>query len=134
MRRGKGRNRPNLSQSRKENNYDETNETEGNEKIKVLLVGHSELRRVDASKLSNNQRDVEVKFTRGMKIKQAVQKTGKCEKDVIIVHVGTNNLSMGNPDKICKETMEMLSHTEEQLRVQNCILVNSYINEKTTLF
>ncbi len=71
------------------------------------------MQRVDASKLSNNQRDIEVKFTCGMKIKQAVQKIEKCEKDVIIVHVGTNNLSMRNPEQICKETMEMLGDIQK---------------------
>ncbi len=47
-----------------------------NEKIKVLVVGDSELQRMKSEKLSNYQRDVEIKFTRGMKIKQAAQRAG----------------------------------------------------------
>ena len=52
------------------------NEGESKEsaKIKVLIVGDSELQHVDASKLSNEQHDAEIKYTRGMKISRGLEK------------------------------------------------------------
>ena len=68
---------------------------------------------MNASKLSNEQRDVEIKYTRGMKFNQAAQKTGKSNNDVIIVHVGTNNLNTSTPEQICKETIDMLDQIQK---------------------
>ena len=79
----------------------------------MLIVGDSELQRVDAAKLSNEQRDVEIKYTRGMKINQAAQRAGKSNNDVIIVHVGTNNLNTSTPEQICKETIDMLDQIQK---------------------
>ena len=79
----------------------------------MLIVGDSELQRVDAAKLSNEQRDVEIKYTRGMKINQAAQRAGKGNNDVIIVHVGTNNLNTSTPKQICKETIDILNQIQK---------------------
>ena len=101
------------SQPGNERRAENEGESDESEKIKVLIVGDSELQRVDASKLSNEQRDVEIKYTRGVKINQAAQKTGKSNNDVIIVHVGTNNLNTSTPEQICKETIDMLDQIQK---------------------
>ena len=38
-----------------------------------------------------------------MKINQAVQRTGKSSSDIIIVRVGTINLSTSTPEEICMQ-------------------------------
>ena len=101
------------SQPGNERRAENEGESDESEKINVLIVGDSELQRVDASKLSNEQRDVEIKYTRGMKINQAAQKSGKSNNDVIIVHVGTNNLNTSTPEQICKETIDMLDQIQK---------------------
>eukprot|EP00794_Sanderia_malayensis_P015561 gene15561-biopygen13273 len=67
-----------------------------------------------SEKLSNDQRDVEIRFTRGMKIKQAAPRAGNNHSDVIIVHIGTNNLnSSSQPEQICKDTIDMLNQVQK---------------------
>ena len=81
-------------------------------KFKVLIVGDSQLRRVDESKLSNSRRDVEKRFQPGMRIGQAVEKTGKSNSDVIIVHAATNNVASSTPEKLCEETVRTLKQIQ----------------------
>ena len=85
----------------------EQHPSQGNKKkLKVLIVGDSQLRRVDESKLSNSHRDVEKRFQPGMRIGQAVDKTGKSNNnDDIIVHAATNNVASSTPEKLCNETL-----------------------------
>ena len=61
-------------------------------KVKVLIVGDSQLRRKDDTKLANDHRDIEINCKPGMKIKQAVRKVGKSDKEIIIVHAATNDV------------------------------------------
>ena len=102
------------------------------EKIKVLIVGNSQLQRVDASKLSNEQHDIEIKFTRGMKINQTVQTAGKSNSDVIVVHVGTNNLSANTPEQICKETVDML-HQVQKNNPKSRVVYSSVFKRKDNM-
>ena len=48
-----------------------------------------------------------------MKINQTAQRAGKSNNDVIIVHVGTNNLNTSTPEQICKETIDMLNQIQK---------------------
>ena len=47
-----------------------------------------------------------------MKINQAAQRAGKSNSDVIVMHVGTNNLNTSTPEQICKETIDMLDQIQ----------------------
>ena len=77
-------------------------------KIKVLIVGDSQLRNVNNEKMENKHHIVEKKFKPGMRIKEAVKQTGKVDSDVIIVHAATNNVASTTPQELCKETMDTL--------------------------
>eukprot|EP00112_Aurelia_sp_Birch-Aquarium-sp1_P002341 Seg1257.2 transcript_id=Seg1257.2/GoldUCD/mRNA.D3Y31 product="hypothetical protein" protein_id=Seg1257.2/GoldUCD/D3Y31 len=81
-------------------------------KFKVLIVGDSQLRRVDEWKLSNSHRDVEKRFQPGMRIGQVVDKAGKSNSDVIIVHAATNNVASSTPGKLCEETVRTLKEIQ----------------------
>ena len=82
-------------------------------KLKVLVVGDSQLRFVDESKLTNAQRDVSVRFQPGMKIKQAVKKAGKSDNDVIIIHAATNDLQSTSPDQLSDDAINTLRQVQE---------------------
>ena len=81
-------------------------------KIKVMIVGDSQLRRIDDSKLSNDHRDIEVNCKPGMKIKQAISKVGKSNKDIIIVHAATNDVKSSEPEQLCKDVIDTLNQIQ----------------------
>ena len=60
----------------------------------------------------------------GLRIKQAVAKAGETDKDVIIVHAGTNNLSTTSPDQLSKEVPDTLQKIQENNRVEGCFFFN----------
>ena len=103
------RNRTSNQGTNKAGNEQHPSESNSNKKkFKVLIIGDSQLRRVDESKLSNSHRDVEKRFQPGMRIGQAVEKAGKSNSDVIIVHAATNNVASSTPEKLCEETVRTL--------------------------
>lgn len=81
-------------------------------KVKVLIVGDSQLRRIDDSKLSNDHRDIEIACKPGMKIKQAVSKVGKSDKEIIIVHAATNDVKSSTPEQLCKDVIDTLNQIQ----------------------
>ena len=81
-------------------------------KLKVLIVGDSQLRRIDDTKLSNDHRDVEIDCKPGMKIKQAVSKVGKSDKEIIIVHAATNDAKSSAPEQLCKDVVNTLKQIQ----------------------
>ena len=82
-------------------------------KIKILIVGDSQLRNLNNEKMENKHHTVEKKFKPGMRRKEAVKQTGKVDSDVIIVHAATNNVASTNPQELCKETMEALGEIQK---------------------
>ena len=82
-------------------------------KIKVLIVGDSQLRNLNNEKMENEHHVVEKKFKPGMRIKEAVKQTGKVDSDVIIVHAATNNVASTTPQELCKETMDTLAEIQK---------------------
>ena len=81
-------------------------------KLKVLIVEDSQLRRIDDTKLSNDHRDVEIDCKPGMKIKQAVSKVGKSDKEIIIVHAATNDAKSSAPEQLCKDVVNTLKQIQ----------------------
>ena len=62
-------------------------------KVNVLIVGNLNLRNVKEEKLTNDRRNVIVRFKPGMKTEEANKEAdSNTEFDVIIVHAGTNSL------------------------------------------
>ena len=57
-----------------------------------MMVGNSQLKRLQPEKLSNRHHTVDIRAFSGMKIQQAASKLGKCDSNIIIVHAGTNNM------------------------------------------
>ena len=90
-------------------------------KLKVLVVGDSQLRHVNGEKLENDHRDVEVRFKPGMKIEEAKKKADTSDEfDVIIVHAGTNNLRDNSPSDLAEvivNTMETVQKKNPSARV-----------------
>ena len=65
--------------------------------IRICMVGDSQLRRMDADKMSNNHHEVMLNEKSGMKVEEAANHVD-CEADVIIMHAGTNNLRDSTPE------------------------------------
>ena len=59
---------------------------------KILIVGDSQLKRIDENKLSNNSKSVKVTAVGGMRIENLMSHVEHDKWDNIIVHVGTDNL------------------------------------------
>ena len=84
-------------------------------KVKVLIVGDSNLRNVKEEKLSNDHRNVEIRFKPGMRIEETNKKVGENnEFDVIIVHAGTNSLRDETPKELTEKIVATLD------KVQKC--------------
>ena len=78
----------------------------------MLIVGNSQLRRVEEKKLSNDCRDVKINCKPGMKIKQAISEAGETNKGIIIVHVATNHAKSSTPERLCKDVIDTLQQIQ----------------------
>lgn len=81
--------------------------------IKVTVVGDSQLLRLDENKLCNQHREVKIQGKSGMRLNQVVKSTGKTDSDVIIVHVGTNNLKTSSPEELSTGILASLKKIQE---------------------
>ena len=97
----------NKSQTTRKNGAETKSQME--KKVKVLIVGDSNLRNVKEEKLTNDRRNIIVRFKPGMKIEEANKKVGSnTEFDVIIVHAGTNNLRNSKPKDLTETVVNTL--------------------------
>ena len=90
-------------------------EAQNTEKIQVLIVGDSQLRNVKGEKLSNDNRDIEIRCKPGLRIEQTSAQVGKTDSDVIVVHVGTNNVKSYSPQELANE----IGNTLEKIQSDN---------------
>ena len=84
-----------------------------NKKIKINIVGDSQFRVLNTEKISNSHHTVNKDFKPGMKIKEAIQKTGKNDSDVIIIHASTKNVTKTSPEELSKEILVTLDKIQE---------------------
>jgi len=85
-------------------------------KVKVLIVGDSNLRNVKEEKLTNDRRNVILRFKPGMKVEEENKKPGSnTDFDVIIVHAGSNNLRDSTP----KDLTETIVNTLHKIQKSN---------------
>ena len=93
-------------------------QSELEKKVNALIVGDSNLRNVKEEKLTNDHRNVIVRFKPGMKIEEANKKaSSNTEFDVIILHAGTNNLR----DSTTKDLTKYIKSTHNKWnRYQTC--------------
>ena len=87
--------------------------TPDNKKINITIVGDSQLRFLSTEKMSNDHHAANKEFKPGMKIREAIQKTGKNDSDVIIIHASTNNVSKMSPEELSKELVATLAKIQE---------------------
>ena len=116
-RKNRGKNQPN-KQAIKSGGTQRGNskaEAQNTEKIQVLIVGDSQLRNVKGEKLSNDNRDIEIRCKPGLRIEQTSAQVGKTDSDVIVVHVGTNNVKSYSPQKLANE----IGNTLEKIQTDN---------------
>ena len=92
---------------------------------KILIVGDSQLKRIDDNKLSNNSKSVKVTAVGGMRIENLMNHVEHDRWDNIIVHVGTNNLKEGDSMKITDKLDECLTYI--QVRNPDCRVAYSSI-------
>ena len=86
---------------------------ESNKRIKVTIIGDSQLLRLDEKKLSNKHREVKIQAKSGMRLNQIVKNTGKTDSDVVIIHVGTNNLKNSKPEELSTGILTALKKIQE---------------------
>ena len=116
-RRNRGNNQP-KKQAMKSGGTQRRNskaEAQNAEKIQVLIVDDSQLRNVKEEKLSNDNRDIEIRCKPGLRIEQTSAQVGKTDSDVIVVHVGTNNVKSYSQQKLAKK----IGNTLEKIQTDN---------------
>lgn len=101
-------------QTSQENKNDANRKSQTGKKVKVLIVGDSNLRNIKGEKLTNDYRDVEIRFKPGMRIEETNKKVGaSTEFDVIIVHAGTNNLRDSTPKDLTETIVTTLDKVQK---------------------
>ena len=86
---------------------------ESNKRIKVTIIGDSQLLRLDEKKLSNKHREVKIQAKSGMRLNQILKNTGKMDSDVVIIHVGTNDLKNSKPEELSTGILTALKKIQE---------------------
>ncbi len=66
----------------------------------MVVVGDSQLRNLDGSKLSNEHHTVEVIPDPGAKIAKIIGKKIDSDTDVILIHVGANTVKSTEPEAL----------------------------------
>ena len=100
-------------------------ERSSGKKLKVKIVGHSQVKRLNPEKLCNRYRDVEVIGKSGLRMKQVVAKANETDKAIIIVHAGTNNLSTRTPEQLSKEVLGTLQKIQENNKQSKIFFLNT---------
>ena len=83
------------------------------QKIKITIVGDSQLKRLDETKLSNHHHQVKIIANGGSRFGQATQQVGKSDSDIIVVHAGTNDIKSSNPDMLSDDIINTLNKIQE---------------------
>ena len=83
------------------------------QRVKITIVGDSQLKRLDETKLSNHHHQVEIIAKGGSRIRQATQQVGKSESDIIVVHAGTNDIKSSNPEALSDAIIETLNKIQQ---------------------
>ena len=101
-----------------ENNQNKTStfsKTSGTSRkpIQICMVGDSQLSRMDAQKMSNNHHVVMLNGKSGMKVEEAANRVD-CEADVIIMHVGTNNLCDETPEEVAEKVVKTFKKIKQR--------------------
>lgn len=95
--------------SEKRNDSKAKQPRESERKLKITVIGDSQLRYLDGTRLTNNHHEVHVIADPGARIaKMKNQRRLEPDSDVIIVHAGTNNLKSATPVALSNEIIETL--------------------------
>ena len=81
--------------------------------IQICMVGDSQLRRMDAEKMSNNHHQVVLNAKSGMKVEEAANHVD-CDADVIIMHAGTNNLRDSTPEEVAEKVVKTFKKIKQK--------------------
>ena len=63
--------------------------------------------------MSNSHITANKDFQPGMNIREAIQKIGKNDSEVIVIHASTNNVSKMSPEELSKEILATLDTIKE---------------------
>ena len=83
------------------------------QRVKITIVGDSQLKRLDETKLSNHHHQVKIVAKSGSRIRQATQQVGKSDSDIIVVHAGTNDIKSSNAEALSDEIINTLNKIQE---------------------
>ena len=87
-----------------------------NKKIKMVVIGDSQLRNLDGSKLTNEHHTVEVIPDPGARIAKMKGKQIDSDADVILIHAGTNNVKSTEPEALADEVLETMKHIQDKYK------------------
>ncbi len=109
----KQRNNAKKRKANTEKNTEEKTKKTG-KKLKVLIAGDSNLRNANGEMLSNEYREVEVRFKLGMKVEETSKRVKEDDDfDVIIAHAGTNNLKEKKPEGLTETIVSTITKVQK---------------------
>ena len=83
------------------------------QRVKIAIVGDSQLKRLDETKLSNHHHQVKIMAKGGSRIRQATQQVGQSDSDIIVVHAGTDDIKSSNPEALSDDIINTLNKVQE---------------------
>ncbi len=106
-----GKSNKNNNGKRGESSNKTKQQQENRRMLKITVIGDSQERYLDGTKLSNQHHEVQVIADRGARIaRMKNQKKMQPDSDIIIVHAGTNNLKTTSPEALSEEVIETLDY------------------------
>ena len=89
------------------------------QRVKIIIIGDSQLKRLDETKLSNHHHQVKIVAKGGSRIRQATQQVGKSDSDIIVVHAGTNYIKSSNAEALSDDIINTLNKIQESNNPSN---------------
>ena len=82
-------------------------------RIKITIVGDSQLKRLNETILSNHHHLVKIIANGRFRIGQATQQVGKSDSDIIVVNAGTTDIKSSNPEALSDDIINTLKKIQE---------------------
>eukprot|EP00794_Sanderia_malayensis_P008603 gene8603-9531_t len=93
-----------------------TNTARETEMRKVVIIGDSQLRKIDGEKLSNDRQRVIVKAMPGSKVGKMKNVDIEADSNVVIIHAGTCNIKkQTNPENLADEIVSTLCEVKRKI-------------------
>ena len=124
----KMRSSPSLRHLRKysQKQLEETDEEE-DDRMKVSIIGGTQLKYLREEKLSNKQYDFIIAPYHGARISELQHKYIDPNSDIVIVHAGTNDIQSSTPEQLAEDIVTNLKKIKSKCSMQTKVAFSSIV-------